>query len=428
MTETELNKEPLIDVPKSTFGIKFIFILFGLSSLLAWNAILTELNFFNIYVNKLKPFQSLAFLNFFPNIILQFILLYKKDLFKIKFQLILGLIASIALLIIIPITIFILKNYETLLMIIIIILILIFGLVNALCNSGFFAFVSSFPLEMIIALSTGQGFSGIIMNVIKYIVTPIMTVFDESKREMIAAIIIFVISALILLVCLILLLTRLETEYFKYYINIKKEENNNGNLNDNCDDDDDDEDNGETVEPANQQMSFCQIFKVLMDIDILCALTYIVTFAMFPVAFQEQKLFNLGDYYLNTVLIIYNSFDTLGRYLVSKIKPTKSLSYISIISRVVFLITIPLNYYFCIKDYNLYFISIFLIINDALLALTNGIGTTLCFGIAPTLVNNELKGQAGASVSFFTILGIFLGSVFAFLTKVILDFIKSKTT
>ena len=130
---------------------------------------------------------------------------------------------------------------------------------------------------------------------------------------------------------------------------------------------------------------------------------------------------------MNTVLTIYNVFDTLGRYLVSKIKPTKSLAYISIVSRVVFLVTIPLNYFFCLKNYNLYFISIFLIINVALLALTNGIGTTICFGIAPTLVNNELKGQAGASVSFFTILGIFLGSVLAFLTKVILDFIKSKT-
>jgi len=425
MSETELKKEPLVDVPKSSFGIKFIFILFGLGSLLAWNAILTELNFFNIYVNKLRPFQSLAFLNFFPNIILQFILLYKKDLFKIKFQLILGLVASIALLIIIPVTIMILKSYETVLMIIIVILILIFGLVNALCNSGFFAFVSSFPLEMIIALSTGQGFSGIIMNVIKYIITPIMTFFDESKREMIGAIILFGISALILLICLILLLTHFETEYFKYYINIKTEENNIGRISD-CEDDDD-EDNGEKVAQSNQQMSFCQIFKVLMDIDLLCALIYIITFSLYPVAFQEQKLFNLGDYYLNTVLTIYNVFDTLGRYLVSKIKPTKSLAYISIVSRVVFLVTIPLNYFFCLKNYNLYFISIFLIINVALLALTNGIGTTICFGIAPTLVNNELKGQAGASVSFFTILGIFLGSVLAFLTKVILDFIKSKT-
>lgn len=425
MSETELKKEPLVDVPKSSFGIKFIFILFGLGSLLAWNAILTELNFFNIYVNKLRPFQSLAFLNFFPNIILQFILLYKKDLFKIKFQLILGLVASIALLIIIPVTIMILKSYETVLMIIIVILILIFGLVNALCNSGFFAFVSSFPLKMIIALSTGQGFSGIIMNVIKYIITPIMTFFDESKREMIGAIILFGISALILLICLILLLTHFETEYFKYYINIKTEENNIGRISD-CEDDDD-EDNGEKVAQSNQQMSFCQIFKVLMDIDLLCALIYIITFSLYPVAFQEQKLFNLGDYYLNTVLTIYNVFDTLGRYLVSKIKPTKSLAYISIVSRVVFLVTIPLNYFFCLKNYNLYFISIFLIINVALLALTNGIGTTICFGIAPTLVNNELKGQAGASVSFFTILGIFLGSVLAFLTKVILDFIKSKT-
>ena len=58
----------------------------------------------------------------------------------------------------------------------------------------------------------------------------------------------------------------------------------------------------------------------------------------------------------------------------------------------------------------LYVTSILLIINVALLALTNGIGTTLCFGIAPEIVEDEYKGLAGTSLSFFLIVGIFLGS------------------
>ena len=79
-----------------------------------------------------------------------------------------------------------------------------------------------------------------------------------------------------------------------------------------------------------------------------------------------------------------------------------------------------LNDYFSIKKYNEIFTSIFFIINDAFLGLTNGIGTTLCLGIAPTLVNDELKGKAGASVSFFMIVGICLGTAVSYGTREII--------
>ena len=156
--------------PDNTTKIKLTFILFGISSLLSWNAILTELDFFNVYVEGLEPSKSFSFLNFAFNIVLQFILLWKKDLFKIKYQLIFGLGASIALLIIIPTLIKVLEDSKTLINALTVILILIMGLINALCSSGFFAFVSFFPKEQIVALSTGQGFSGIIMNIIEYFI------------------------------------------------------------------------------------------------------------------------------------------------------------------------------------------------------------------------------------------------------------------
>ena len=64
---------------------------------------------------------------------------------------------------------------------------------------------------------------------------------------------------------------------------------------------------------------------------------------------------------------------------------------------------------------------IILIVNVSILALTNGAGTSLCLGIAPTLVPDELKGRAGGSVAFFNILGIFIGTCFAFLTTFIMN-------
>ena len=66
-------------------------------------------------------------------------------------------------------------------------------------------------------------------------------------------------------------------------------------------------------------------------------------------------------------------------------------------------------------------------INVALLAVTNGIGTTLCFGIAPDTVEDEYKGAAGTSLSFFLIVGIFLGSCVNFGVNAIIDTFKKKT-
>ena len=413
------------DIPQKSGIIIFKFILFGIASLLAWNAILTELNFFNTFIKQLNPFVTVSFLNFAPNIILQFILLYKKNLFKIENQLIFALVASIILLMGIPMSVILLESHKILNLIITIILFLIMGLVNALMSSGFFSFASLFPLEMIIALSTGQGFAGIILNIIKYIILPTIKMADR-KKEILTGVIFFSLSAAILIVCLIIFICSLKTDYFYYYLykepsarvskileddGERRSYENNG----------EEEGLTEYCLEESQKISFIGMFKLLYDINLLCMFIYIVTFSLYPVSINNIKLFSLkeGDYNLNTILTIYNCFDTIGRYLVSKVTPTKKLAYFSSIIRVVFLATFILGNYFQDR-YNQIFTSIFIIINITLFALTNGIGTTLCFGIAPTLVNEELKGQAGASVSFFTILGIFIGACFAFLTGIIL--------
>ena len=128
--------------------------------------------------------------------------------------------------------------------------------------------------------------------------------------------------------------------------------------------------------------------------------------------------------------MIYNIFDTLGRMLVSKMKPTKQLNMIIILARSVLLFTIIFNFY-CQEKYilSLTVTSVLLIINVALLASTNGIATTLCFGLAPNEVENEYKGQVGSSVSFFLMLGIVLGSCSAFGVDAIINtFRRQKVT
>ena len=61
--------------------ISFYFGLFGITSLLPWNAIIAQIPFFSFYLSSLNPSVSFPLLNKLFNIPLQFILLIKKNYF-----------------------------------------------------------------------------------------------------------------------------------------------------------------------------------------------------------------------------------------------------------------------------------------------------------------------------------------------------------
>jgi len=402
--------------PDCTTKIKLAFVLFGISSLLPWNAMLTQIMFFEGHVPGINPVKTFSFLNFAFNIVLQFVLLWKKDLFKIKYQLILGLASSIAFLILIPTLVIVLEG-KAIIDFLTVILVLIMGLTNALLSSGFFALASFFKTEQIVELSTGQGFSGIIMNVIEYFILA----FTDGDSK-VGVMIFFVISCIILLTTLIVLIFSLHSEFFVYYLEFESNNEINeidaGNEIPNNDNIKEDEEN--LLKP---KLTFCQMFNILKEMDILCCILYIVTFAEFPVGF-DIDLFSLNKFSMNTILIIYNVFDTLGRYLTAYIKANKILIYIIVLSRIILLATIPICVRMRVNGNG--FSNYGIIINDSLLAITNGIGTTLIFAFVPSLVNDEYKGQAGASVSFFIIVGICLGSILQFGTGPIFKFLKEK--
>ena len=412
--------------PQSYVSTKIIFILFGVASLLGWNALLTELEFFFFFVPSMNPFVSFSFLNYILNILFQCILMIKKDLFQLKFQLMVGIIGSIVFLIIIPMFTIFLERDSLINRFITGLLVVLMGFINALCSGGFFGLVSNFPLEMIVALSTGQGYSGIAMNLLQYIVLisinsdEMESNLNEKRRiYIIRGWIFFAISSLILLVCLILLLINFNSEYFQYYLNKKKD--NNTSINQGLIEGETRDDELGIIEPDKpvKELSFKEVFNRIWDLQLLILYLYIITFALFPNVSISQNLFNLNnDYNSNTIILIYNVFDTIGRYLVAKVKPTKKLNTIVILGRSILLFTLIFN---SISQktllWNVTLTSILLIINVGLLAATNGIGTTLSFGIAPNEVENEYKGQAGTSLSFFLIFGIFVGSIVAFGTN-----------
>ena len=465
---------------------RFIFILFGLASLLGWNAITSELPFFTFYLKKMDPATSFPFLNYALNIVLQFLMLYNRNLVPLKFRLIGGLISGTIIMIILPITVLNMEMNSTGNVVLTGALILIMGMVNALCSGGFFALVSFFPTNLMIAFSAGQGFSGVMMNIIQYIVLGCVHSGNRKKDLDKTAWIYFGISAGCLLLILILLLFQLQTDFFKYYLkplndrlkqekeekekkkkeqenkkgedkkeeetkenkkeiavsterdaqlNIKENKTQTNNDTDKLDNKDANTLSVDKNTPANngptpkkrRQISFFEMFKILMDLDILRTYINFISNTLFPKAGVTQSLFKLDKYKTVTILIIYNFTDFFGRYIVLAFKQTKLKTYIIALGRTVLIFLLIFNYYCEIGlKTNLNVTSVLLIIWVFTLGLTHGMGNSLCFGLAPTMVEDDLKLQAGSSMSFFTVFGLFLGSCLGFLTKFILEEIDKK--
>ena len=475
--------------PPMSFIKTFIFILFGLASLLGWNAIMSELPFFTFYLEKMDPATSFPFLNYALNIVLQFLMLYNRNLVPLKFRLIVGLIAGTIIMILLPTIVLVMEKNSTANVIVTGAVVLIMGMVNALCSGGFFALVSFFPMNLMIAFSAGQGFSGVMMNIIQFIVLGCVNTGNREKDLNITAWTYFGISAGCLLLILILLLFQLRTEFFKYYLKPlteklkkekeekerKKKSKENKNEEDKKEEDKKEEDKKEEDKKENKdkedrdknqvqvvstereqqlnlnenegqnqnkedpnsnnnngpgpkkrrQISFFEMFKILMDLDILRTYINLISNAIFPNSGVIQSLFKTGKYKTVTILIMNNFTDFFGRYIVLAMKQTKTKTYIIAIGRTILVFLLIFNYYCEIDlktDINV--TSSLLIVYVLALGLTHGMGNSLCFGLAPTLVEDDLKLQAGSSMSFFTVFGLFLGSCLGFLTKFILDKIK----
>ena len=476
--------------PPVTLGKRIIFILFGLASLLGWNAIMSELPFFRFYLPKMDPDTSFPFLNYALNIVLQFLMLWNRNLVPLKFRLIGGLISGTVIMILLPTVVLVIKQNSTENVIITGAIVLIMGMVNALCSGGFFALVSFFPVNLMIGFSAGQGFSGVMMNIMQYIVLGSINSKDKKKYLTKCAWIYFGISAGMLFIVLMILLIQLRTEFFKYYLRPlmnkgkkekeekvenkesggnneeKKEEGNNNNEEkkeegNNSEDkkeekniaisterdqrltlkENENQNKDSAPSPSNpenninngpgpkkrRQISCLEMFKILMDLDILRTYINFISNTLFPKAGVSHSLFKEDKYKTVTILLMYNFTDFFGRYIVLAFKQTKRKTYIIAIGRTILVFLLIFNYY-CEKDLktDLNITSSLLIIYVIALGLTHGMGNSLCFGIAPTMVEDDLKMQAGSSMSFFTVFGLFLGSCLGFLTKFILEQIDKK--
>jgi hypothetical protein len=326
-------------------------------------------------------------------------------------------------------------------------LIVLMGFTNACASGGFFGYAGYFPLEMIVMFTAGQGLSGIGLNILQYIVIASVNITDEEQQFVVRAWIFFAFSILILLVCLFFLFYSYKDEYCRYYltkgnsISAIPEQDDSKLLNSLSKEDeksnpingdkfsvqtlDNEKENQNEINEAKVVPNFSYVFKKIWDLDLIACYGYIITFALFPNASIVQNIFSIGEYNSVTIIAIYNAFDTLGRYLVNFMKPTKKLNGAILFGRSVLLFTIIFNYY-CQERLgtSLTITSILIIIYVALLGMTNGIGAAMTFGLASKNAEDQIKEQVGNTIGFFSILGIFLGAVFAFGTGAIIEGIK----
>lgn len=94
------------------------------------------------------------------------------------------------------------------------------GLANAFGLSSLYGIVSYLPLQCIIAMITGQGFAGILMNIVRYITLFAFFSGDLSDEQtknnkFYESLIFFSFSALVCVACLVYTFVLYKNEYFQ---------------------------------------------------------------------------------------------------------------------------------------------------------------------------------------------------------------------
>ena len=391
--------------------VQFFFLTLGIGSLLSWNTILTELDFFIEHMPKYNPATIFSNINFAINLTLQLILLSTKKIFSYKTFFITGLLFYISSMVALGILPIILNEYQGFLASCFFVFINGFG--NAVLQSSMFALVAFFPIENTIAVGTGQGISGILMNIIRCFILFFSSVISNDR----AANIFFGISTLILVFVLYQVIKIYSNPYFTLKLKsigeIKGEKDEKEQL---LEEDEGQElqnidENQESQENKKENKGLLFLFYKIFDINFMIFLCYAITIGLYPGACLKPDFFNMSSgYHVNSIIFLYNIFDTLGRQLVSYIKkPSKKQLYLISFARILFLVLIPGIPYLKTK-FN-YDMSILTSISVSLMSLTNGVANNLCFALAPEQVEGDLKAKAGSSVSFFLAVGLFAGSL-----------------
>lgn len=161
----------------------FSFVFLGLVCLLSWNVILASLDFYEKYLGDYTPTFVFPMMNFVLNVFFQIYLVMFGNKFTYFKQMLVATIFCIITMTFLPLAVL---NFESkLAFIFCCILIALQGFANAIFQSNVFGICGFLPFKFIIAVSYGTGFSGVIVNALKYVLIASYGVDKQGDEDVI---------------------------------------------------------------------------------------------------------------------------------------------------------------------------------------------------------------------------------------------------
>lgn len=432
MHSQEIQSKNLIPLAKINF------FLLGLATLIGWNAVLSSIDF---YSSKF-PDYNISFIMVIPSFIATFIFSlfasYFSKIFSLNSRIFGSILVMSISLILLPLEAYYLPTESG--FVIFFILNFIISAFIAIMQATCVGLACIFPYEAMSLFNTGIGFSGILMSLLRIIC---ILAFNNSSDPIIMmdSILIYYCSAVFfLLLTLCIHIIFVNSNYFKILskvltrvsVAIKGDDinyENNGSINEKYADLRKDEENEierqllvnpelETKKIGNQN-NFLQTllisFKEAFPFSIFIALLYLQTFALFPGVTLKKQIYELDLTWNPVILVlIYNLFDTFGKYIaVARIFFTKNKITSLILIRFIFFGSFLLNIQ---TNYDMSFLTSqwFCIVNLAFFALSNGYLTTAIFILASeSCVKAQQKEKIGFMMSFMFNIGCIGGSLLA---------------
>jgi len=205
-------------VPEDKNNIAYnLMILFGIASLLPWNAVLTSLDFFE---GKMHEYHPASVFGFAVNGLLIFTSIWTMiygNKYPFVWRISGGYLVIAVLMIVLPLITNALTSGGAFAADISILL--IFGVFGGIVQSSTFALSGMLPPKYMGAVMFGQGISGIALNLCRAI-----CLLAIPNNSFLGALVYFILAALILVVCSFAHYRFQQFPFVKYYINLATNE------------------------------------------------------------------------------------------------------------------------------------------------------------------------------------------------------------
>lgn len=439
------------------FFAKVTFLIEGFSSLIAWNSILTAFDFIALSYPEYNVSFTLTVPVFIGQTLLALFIYQISNYFSLNARIVSALSIMALILLILPITTTFVVNLNGFLLCAFLLFFL--GAFNSLMQSSSIALASLFPSQCMSLLFTGTGFAGVLICLLRIIV---LLIFGEDEKGIVfGTIVYFSISGFFLIITIALHFAFRKTWFCKYFIRKAKTKSLLGqeelvedlvlnpiDLYDEVKKFTKDEAINELSMPQikhylevdhnkcnkelklsrfdemsrngsfvhSEKVSWTFVWNVLIKImpfPLLCWFIFVQTFLMFPGITLKKQLTGFSVSMSCTLLILaFNVFDTLGKYLTSRFQT----SSVVVLTGLIFIRFLHFPFFILMtgeEKIPIVHEDWFAFANISIFALIHGYVVSNLMIFAPTKAKNMEKETAGFLMGLPLTVGIVTGSLLA---------------